>query len=401
MYQSLADGTLLVLFSGHELRKTADESHPFYANRNFVYMTGVEQRESILPAEKRHGLVRETVFVLEPDLMAERWTGIRLRDHEVQKISGVEDVRYAHAFERYFGLLMKQGHFTTLALDLYRHDPTDRDTEAFQFTAHVRLACPHVTLHNCLPQIRRQRTTKQLCEIVAMREAVKIAKAGIEAMMKVSRPGMYEYEYRAAFMHALASRGVIEAAFPPIISAGRNNFCIHYYDSRGRAEDGDMMLNDVGARYKNMTNDVSRGFPCNGKFTERQKLLYTCACNTSEYMFGVIRPGMPMADVDRMIREYDSKQLEAAGVCDSFEDVGRYMWHGGAHHVGFDTHDVVDVTMPIEAGMVFCVDVGIYHEEWGIGFRLEDNCLVTEEGCENLTASIPRTIAEIEGIVGR
>lgn len=401
LYASLTDGTLLVLFAGRELRKTADELYLFYANRNFVYLTGVDQKESILLAEKRDGLVREMLFVLEPDAMAERWNGTRLRAHEVRHISGVEDVRYTHQFEAYFSLLMKQGNYTTLALDLYKHDPADLDTEAFRFAARVRQTYPHVTLHNCLPQIRRQRTIKQPCEIAAMREAVKITKAGIEAMMKASRPGMYEYEYRAEFMHALASRGVIEPAFPPIISAGNNNFCIHYFDSRGRTKDGDMILNDVGARYDNVMNDVSRGFPCNGRFSERQRLLYNCAYNTSEYMFGLIRPGMPMADIDRLIREYNYKQLEAAGVCDSYEDVGRYMWHGGAHHVGFDTHDVVDMTMPIEAGMVFCVDVGIYHEEWGIGFRLEDNCLVTEDGCENLTASIPRTIDEIESIMSR
>ncbi len=81
---------------------------------------------------------------------------------------------------------------------------------------------------------------------------------------------------------------------------------------------------------------------------------------------------------------------------DKTENIGTYMWHGGAHHVGFDVHDVVEVPGVIAPGMVFCVDIGIYHEEWGIGFRLEDNCLVTETGCENLSAMTPRTVEEIE-----
>lgn len=97
--------------------------------------------------------------------------------------------------------------------------------------------------------------------------------------------------------------------------------------------------------------------------------------------------------------EYNFEQLKAIGLCDRYEDVGRYIWHGGAHHVGWDTHDLVDVDI-VEPGMVFCVDIGIYCEEWGIGFRLEDNCLVTEDSCENLTASIPRTIEEIESVMG-
>ncbi len=100
--------------------------------------------------------------------------------------------------------------------------------------------------------------------------------------------------------------------------------------------------------------------------------------------------------VDAQARRYNANLLVEAGVLDKTENIGTYMWHGGAHHVGFDVHDVVEVPGVIAPGMVFCVDIGIYHEEWGIGFRLEDNCLVTETGCENLSAMTPRTVEEIE-----
>lgn len=220
-------------------------------------------------------------------------------------------------------------------------------------------------------------------------------------MMRASKPGMYEYQYKAEFDYALAQRGVLAPGFPSIISAGNNNFCIHYYDYRGQSKDGDMILNDVGAVWDYEINDVSRGWPCNGKFSERQKLLYQCAYNTSEYMFRTLKPGIPMKEVDNMVRKYNFEQLKQAGVCSNYEDIGTYMWHGGAHHVGFDVHDVVDAKERLTApNMVFCVDVGIYHEEWGIGFRLEDNCLITENGCENLSHAIPRTIEQIEGIMG-
>ena len=88
-------------------------------------------------------------------------------------------------------------------------------------------------------------------------------------------------------------------------------------------------------------------------------------------------------------------------LCKNFEDIGTYMWHGGAHHVGFDVHDVVEGSGLAVPGVVFCVDIGVYHEEWGIGFRLEDNCLITEDGCENLSRAIPRQIDEIEAFMGR
>ena len=247
-------------------------------------------------------------------------------------------------------------------------------------------------------RVRQLRTIKQPCEIAAIRQAVTITRDGILAMMRASKPGMYEYQYKAEFDYALAQRGCLSPAFPSIVSAGDNNFCIHYYDYTGQAKDGDMVLNDVGAQYDHLFNDVSRGWPCNGVFSEKQRLLYTCAYNTSQHMFSIIRPGMKMADVDRLAREYNYEQLKSIGLCQSYDDIGKYMWHGGAHHVGWDTHDLVEAEI-IQPNMVFCVDIGIYCQEWGIGFRLEDNCLVTEDGCENLTASIPRTIEEIEAFM--
>ena len=110
---------------------------------------------------------------------------------------------------------------------------------------------------------------------------------------------------------------------------------------------------------------------------------------------------MKMAEVDATIRRYNAQCLVEAGVMQSVDEVGTYMWHGGAHHIGFDVHDAVQTPEVIQPGMVFCVDVGIYHEEWGIGFRLEDNCLVTEDGCENLSAGIPRTVEEIEAVMAK
>lgn len=395
LYQSLADGTIAVLFSGHAPRKTQDELYPFYANRNFVYLTGLEQERSVLVADKLDGKVREALFLLPPDAHAERWNGSRLKPHEASAISGAEDVRALDGLNAYLQGLFRTNKYGVAALDLYKFDANDQDSEAFAAARDIARCYPGVKVSDLTLQLKRQRVIKQPCEIDAIKKAAEITKDGILAMMRASKPGMYEYQYKAEFDYALMQHGCLAPAFPSIISAGSNNFCIHYYHYTGLAKDGDMILNDVGARYDNLFNDVSRGWPCNGKFSERQRALYTCAYNTSEHMFSIIRPGMPMADVDRLAREYNYEQLKAIGLCRTYDDIGTYMWHGGAHHVGFDVHDLVDVSVT-EPGMVFCVDIGIYCEEWGIGFRLEDNCLVTETGCENLTGAIPRSIADIE-----
>ena len=300
-----------------------------------------------------------------------------------------------------FHRLVSHYGYESLYLDLYRVNPHEADRPSHVFYRKVNENYPYLKIGNANALIASLRLIKQSCEIEALREAEKITGEGIVAMMQHSRPGMYEYQYKAEFDYALAQHGPEGPGFPSIISAGKNNFCIHYYSYTGQAHDGDMVLNDVGAQYQNMITDVSRGWPCNGRYNERQKLLFECMLATSNHMFSIIRPGMKMADVDQTIRRYNCERLKDAGVLKSYDEIGTYMWHGGAHHIGFDVHDVVGAPQIIEPNMVFCIDIGIYHEEWGIGFRLEDNCLVTEDGCENLSAAIPRTVEDIEAVMGK
>ena len=403
LYKKLEAGSLLVMFSGKAPRKTSDEDYAYFTNRDILYLTVIEQAKTVLMTVVEEGEYKEKLYILPSDLLAERWNGRRIKAQEAEEKSGILEYGYVEQFEGEFRRIVESGNIKNIYLDFESVFLQDGGSEAHHFAGKVRKEYPYLNIKDAHPILKELRTIKKPCEIEAMRKAEIITGAGIEAMMRASKPGMYEYQYKAEFDYALAQRGVLEPGFPSIISAGDNNFCIHYYSYKGQAKDGAMILNDVGAVWDYEINDVSRTFPCNGKFTERQKLLYQCAYNTSEYMFSIIKPGMLMEDVDKTIRKYNYEQLHQAGVCKSFDEIGKYMWHGGAHHVGFDVHDVVNVpgTRTIEPGMVFCVDIGIYHEEWGIGFRLEDNCLVTEDGCENLSKKIPRTIEEIEGVMGR
>ena len=393
---SMELGTIAAFFSDREIRKSADANYLFYADRNFVYLTGIEQKESVLLMGKTlEGECWERLYLLPKDMMAERWTGRRLNADEAYALSGVDDVRSTEVFRQELDVLLKD--CRGLYLDTFKQAAADIDRPAHSLAKELK----GVTILEGNPVVRRLRTIKQPCEIEALRKAEEITREGILAMMRASRPGMYEYQYKAEFDRAIGQFGPKGPGFQSIISAGENNFCIHYDSYTGQAQDGDMVLNDVGAQWDNLIVDVSRGWPCNGKFTEKQKILYNCALRTSNYLFSIIRPGMKMADVDKTVREYNAKLLVEAGVMESIDQVATYMWHGGAHHIGFDVHDAIAMPEYLEPGMVFCVDVGIYHEEWGIGFRVEDNCLVTEDGCENLSAAIPRTIEEIELVMAK
>ena len=395
--EKLEPGSLALFFSGSPVRKTADEDYGYFANRNFVYLTGMEQKDTILMMEKDASGYRETLFILPPNLIEERWTGSRMKPEKIEAVSMISSFAYKETFEEELKKVLTSGRIQKVYLDIDRMEGQVVVSAADSMEAFLKQEYPSMPIENSLPIMKMLRLIKKPCEIRAMEKAQEITKAGILAMMTHSKPGMYEYQYKAEYDYALAQHGVLEAGFPSIISAGKNNFCIHYYGYRGQAMDGDIVLNDVGVRWDNELTDVSRGWPCNGKYSSRQKLLFECQYNTSEHMFSMLKPGIPMKEVDAEIRRYCFEQLKEAGVCKSFDDIGTYMWHGGAHHVGFDTHDVVSARDAIiQPGMVFCVDIGIYHEEWGIGFRLEDNCLITEDGCRNLSKDIPRTVEDIE-----
>ena len=385
LYSMLPAGSLLAVFSGTEVIKTNDEYYPFFADRNFVYLTGLTCKEAVLLASKdADGSVNERLYMLPPDLHAERWTGVRVKPDEAEAVSGVKDIRSTDSFIKDFRALAWSGNYGIIYLDLYKSDDANRDRAQHEFKHYVHHNLPFLLFGNSDPLFRKLRLYKKPCEIEALRVGEKITGEGILAMMTSSEPGMPEYRYKAKF---------------PIISSGKNNFVIHNYAYDGIAQDGDMILNDVGVMWDFLITDVSRSWPCNGKFSDRQKLLYECALATSDYMFSIVKPGMRMDAVDATIKEYNAQLLVDAGVLDDAANIRKYMWHGGAHHIGFDVHDVVETPEFIAPDMVFCIDVGIYHEEWGIGFRLEDNCLITEDGCENLSAAIPRRIEDIENVM--
>ncbi len=398
LYQYIQNDSIVLFFSGKQIRKTNDEYYPFYTNRSFLYLTGLDSQDFIFLAKKHENTssVEETIYILPSDPIYERWNGKRLKINEVLDQSGILNIVPVDRFENDLHRMIQSGDYKNIFLDFDKLTITDPDDIVYQHSQRLKMMYPYINICNSHSYIKAIRTIKEPCEIEAMKKAQLITAEAVTAMMKASKPGMYEYQYKAEFDYVLGQYGPDGPAFPPIISAGHNNFCIHYYSYTGQAMDGDMILNDVGAWHDNLMNDVSRGFPCNGRFSERQKQLYTCAFNTSEHMFGLIKPGMAMSDVDLLARKFNFEQLKDLGLLEHYEDAGKLIWHGGAHHVGYDVHDVVDMSHVVAPGMVFCVDIGIYCEEWGIGFRLEDNCLVTENGCINLSANTPRSIQEIE-----
>jgi Xaa-Pro aminopeptidase len=389
----------MLFFGGESVRKTADENFSFFANRNFLYLTGIKQEQSALLIEKRGSLVSECLFVTRPDFEREIWTGRRLTEAEINEISGVDGLDDIHNLDRLLNELLSSRPTMTLWLCMDALAPERSFDIEREFAKQVRARHPHVVIRNSYPLLAALRKIKAPEEVDAIRKAMQITEAGIRRMMRAAQPGVMEYQLEAEFNSELASHGQRRTAFPSIIAGGERIFYLHYANPMSVLADGELILTDVGAAYDEYGTDISRVFPANGRFNERQAQLYRVAFEANRAVMEQVRPSVYFPQLNRTCREVAFEGLKALGLLEDFGDIRRYVWHGAVHHIGLDTHDVGGYDEPMAENMVFTVDAGIYVREWGIGLRLEDNVLVTATGCENLSAAIPVGIEEIESIL--
>lgn len=399
-YENLATGEALVLFAGSAPRKTADARYSFFANRNFYYLTGILQADSIFMAVNQGGNVEETLFIHPKSQMVERWHGYRISHEEASENSGITNIMDLDQFDEVLAGIMKSGAVSALWYDFDKFDDGLKDVPSNKHSESTQSTYPSVAMKNAYPLICAARTIKDAGEINGIREALGITRDGIHAMMKAARSGMYEYQLEGVFNKVLADAGVREPAFASIVSAGSNNFYIHYEEPMDILKDGDLILTDVGAIKNQYVSDISRAFPVNGRFTPEQKEVYSIALAVNKELMGLLVPGeVSFKDIEAHARQSVGEKLVAAGYLRKDEDVSKYYWHPGTHHIGLDVHDVGPPGQPIAPGMVFTIDVGIYIEEKNIGFRIEDNVAITETGYEHLSHDIVREIDDIEAMM--
>jgi Xaa-Pro aminopeptidase len=395
----MTENDAMLFFSGESVRKTADEDFPFFTNRNFLYLTGIKQEQSALLLQKKDDLILERLFVTKPDFEREIWTGRRLTEEEINDISGIEQVEDIDHLSRAVEELLSFQHVTTLWLCFDALAPERSFDIEREFSKHLRDRHPHLVIKNSYPLLAALRKIKTPEEIKAIRKAMQITEAGIRRMMRVAKPGVMEYELEAVFNSELAAHGQRRTAFPSIIAGGERIFYMHYSNPMSALADGELILTDVGATYDEYCTDISRVFPANGHFSERQAQLYRIAYEANRAVMAEVRPGVPFQKLPRACREVSFEGLKALGLLNDFADIGRYCWHGAIHHIGLNTHDVGGYDEPLAENMVFAVDAGIYVREWGIGLRVEDNVLVTADGCENLSVAIPAALEELESLL--
>lgn len=391
--ESIQDSGVALFFAGRAPHKSADEQYPFFANRSFFYLTGIEQEESMLLMVRKGGQLRTTLFIRPRDTIAERWTGRRLSLEEASMRSGIEDVRTLES---------RQGSLNeALGADgaqLFMDQKAD-DLQAQEFRKLAAEQWPGIEIKDLSARLVRLRMVKHPEEIELIRQAAALTHEGIEAIMRAIRPGRFEYQVWGAFQRTLDEHGCLTPAFPSIVATGDNAFCLHYMTPYSQIQDGDLVLVDVGATVGGLNADISRVFPACGRFSERQKQIYRLVRACQETAFSSIQPGILIKEVNDACRETARKGLVALGILPEDGSAADYYWHGVSHHLGLDVHDLADREAPLEPGMVLTVEPGVYVPEWGVGIRIEDDVLVTAEGCVMLSPQIPREIDEIESLM--
>jgi Xaa-Pro aminopeptidase len=241
------------------------------------------------------------------------------------------------------------------------------------------------------------RAIKSEAEIELMRGAQESTRVAIEAMLCHAKPGMNESELEGAFDFALMKQGVRQHAFATIVAGGPRATTLHYSENCCTVEDGQMVLIDLGSANGHYSADISRTFPVNGKFTARQKEIYETVLAAQDLVIAAAKPGLTTRDLNNMVVDFYRSKLEQLGLT---KDVREYYYHGVSHHLGLDTHDIcTERERTLKPGMVITVEPGLYIEDEGIGVRIENDVLITEDGCIDLSAAIPRTVADIEAIM--
>jgi Xaa-Pro aminopeptidase len=261
---------------------------------------------------------------------------------------------------------------------------------------------PYLQIKNAYPEICELRLIKTPGEIEEIRRAIAITYEGIKNLMIHAKAGMKEYQLEAYFDFILKSEGVKHYAFPTICASGKNGAVLHYDKNDDTTTENSLVLLDLGAQYNYYNADISFTFPVSGTFTERQKTFYNIVLKALRETTQLIKPGIPFAKLNEHTKKILAEECIKVGLIMEESELGNYYFHGVSHMLGLDTHDVGKYKdLVLQPGMVLTVEPGLYIEEEGIGIRIEDDVLVTEEGYEVLSKDIFRSVEEIEAFMNK
>jgi len=398
----MEDNSIAIVLSGNLVPRTADQFHEFVIWRNFFYLTNINRYNMALVLVKSDVGAREYLFIDEVTELEEKWEGYRMKKPEASALTGIKetDIFSMNDLTKTLGGWVVNENIGHAYFDLERITYNHPDSEQMAFSKELTSKYPHLQIHNLFRTLANLRQIKSAEEVEHMRQAIAHTRTGIEAMMKASKPGMFEYEIEAHYDFEAKRAGVHEKGFGTIAASGFNATVLHYRDNNTQTKDGDLILFDLGCAWNHYSADITRTFPVNGKFTARQKEVYEAVLDVEKIVIENVKPGIKMSDLNKIARDMLIVKCRELGLIgDNDEDVVKYYYHSIGHPLGLDVHDVGGREFVLEPGMIITIEPGLYIAEESIGIRIEDDILVTEDGYDNLSVDIIKEVADIEAFM--
>lgn len=403
--EKLEENSVAFFHSGFAPVKSNDQDmHPFSVNRNFYYLTGIDEQNVWLVLSKTANGTAETLFIAQWDEFLVKWNGEMITPEQASQRSGipVSSIRFHQDMDRLVSGMVYNGRVLTgpamkAFFSFDRLSMNAAATPSEELARKLKEKYPALEIRNGAPLVYNLRVIKTPEEIEIIRHAGDVTIEALKKMMKSAKPGEYEYQWQADYEHHVARCGM-RNAFTTIAASGRNATMLHYHDNNCIANAGDLFLFDLGAECEYYSSDVSRTIPVSGKFSSRQKELFTIVREAMEVSKDKMRPGVPVREAQLAVIEFYKKALRSAKLITEDSQVGKYYYHGVSHSLGLDTHDPSD-RLVYEPGMVITNEPGLYVAEEGIGVRLENDILVTETDPVDLVGNRLLSIDEIENLM--
>jgi len=402
----------LAIFNSNDIYPvSADSTLPFAQHRDILYLSGVDQEESVLvifpdcPKEEH----KEILFLKETNEHIAVWEGEKLTKKMALKTSGIKTVYWLQEMDKVLFELMTQAENVYINTNEHYRANVDTETREARFIKELQKKYPAHTYFRSQPILQRLRSIKEPEEIALIQNACNITEKGFRRILDYVKPNVWEYEIEAAYIHEFIRNRADGFAYTPIIGSGYSACVLHYIENNQECKEGEVILMDVGASYANYASDMTRCIPVSGKFTDRQKDVYNAVLRVKDAAAKMLKPGVVWAEYHVEVGKLMTKELIGLGLITK-EDVKnedpkwpaykKYFMHGTSHHMGLDTHDYGILTEPMKAGMVFTVEPGIYIPDEKLGIRIEDDYVIQEKGDPiNLMANIPIEVEEIEALM--
>ena len=411
LFNSKIKGNGLAIFNANDIMPTnADGTMPFRQNNDLFWLSGVDQEESILLLFPNHTdkNMREILFLKETNEHIAIWEGAKLTKDDALKTSGIKTVFWLDELENKLAEIISKCDSIYLNKNIHSRSASNVQTRDDRFRNMIADKFSNKVIKEVAPIMHELRAIKSDIEIALMQNACDITEKGMRRILPFIKPGVMEYEIEAELIHEFIRNRSNGFAYQPIIGSGVNSCVLHYVENNKLCKDGDILLMDFGAEYANYASDLTRTVPVNGKFSERQKAVYNSVLHVMKEATNMLRPGTMFKEYNTEIGSVMENELVKLGLLDKHalkkQDpknplFKKYFMHGTSHYLGLDVHDVGSMDWPMQEGMVFTCEPGIYILEEALGIRLENDILVTANGPEDLMKNIPIEIEEIENLM--